>query len=119
MKRISDRAKAKGKQDGLFTSYQKGNTGRIRTTHRSNAATIIMESTTQPHNAKKKKEHDDDDGDHQRNAQEQGHEMTPIRKTKRLDAVIQKPAYGPIQEEVPRVPAGQGLEISIEDAIGM
>jgi len=129
MKRISDRTfRGTTETNDSFKSYQKNNplvariVGKAKARKASNAASMEQKIATK----KKKKPHDEDDNDNdvddvnnEQGLQEQGHEMTPIRKTKRMDVTTiksNKPIYGPIQEETPGIPE-QVVEISIEDAI--
>jgi hypothetical protein len=124
MKRISDR----GKAENIYKSYQKQEKQPLLSANAktksgtSKKTAMTMENNTSKSKAapkKKVKEHDDtssedDDGDAENKEQEQGHEMTPVRK--RMDAVQVKSSYGPIQE-MPTVQERK-LEISIDDAIG-
>jgi hypothetical protein len=117
MKRISDR--------GIYKSYQKQEKQPLLSTNAKTKSGSTSKKTamTMENNKaapkKKVKEHDDtssedEDGDVENKEQEQGHEMTPVRK--RMDAVQAKSTYGPVQE-MPTVQERK-LEISIDDAIG-
>jgi hypothetical protein len=124
MKRISER----GKAENIYKSYQKQEKPLTLTkakaktgTSKKTAGTMTMENNTGKSKAapkKKAKEDDDsedDGGGGDIKEENQGHEMTPVRK--RMDVqVIAKSSYGPIQE-MPTVPERQ-LEMSIDDAIG-
>jgi hypothetical protein len=122
MKRTSER----GKAENIYKSYQKQEKPQTLTkakaksgTSKKIAGTMTMESssTSKSKAVPKKAKEDDDSGEDEGEdpkEQEQGHEMTPVRK--RMDVQVAKSSYDPIQE-MPTVQERQ-LKISIDDAIG-
>lgn len=111
MKRTTER----GKAENIYKSYQKQEKPVKSGTSKKIAGTMTMESKSKavPKKAKEDDDSGEDDGDNPKE-QEQGHEMTPVRK--RMDVQVAKPSYDPIQE-MPTVQERQ-LEMSIDDAIG-
>ena len=115
MKRSTER----GKAENIYKSYQKQEKPAKSGTSKKIAGTMTMESNASKSKVvpKKAKEDDDsgeDDDDDNPKEQEQGHEMTAVRK--RMDVQVAKSSYDPIQE-MPTVQERQ-LELSIDDAIG-
>jgi hypothetical protein len=121
MKRTSER----GKAENIYKSYQKQEKPQTLTkakaksgTSKKIVGTMTMESNTSKSKAvPKKAKEDDDSGEDEgedNKEQEQGHEMTPVRK--RMDVQVAKSSYDPIQE-MPTVQERE-LKISIDDAIG-
>jgi hypothetical protein len=107
MKRTTER----GKAENIYKSYQKQEKpAKSGTMTESNTS----KSKAVPRKAKEDDDSGEDDGEDPKD-QQQGHEMTPVRK--RMDVqVIAKSSYGPIQE-MPTVQERK-LELSIDDAIG-
>jgi hypothetical protein len=124
MKRTSER----GKAENIYKSYQKQEKPQTLTkakaksgTSKKIAGTMTMESssTSKSKAVPKKAKEDDDSGEDEGGdpkEQEQGHEMTPVRKRMDVQVGTAKSSYDPIQE-MPTVQERQ-LKITIDDAIG-
>jgi hypothetical protein len=106
MKRTIER----GKAENIYKSYQK------QEKPHTLAKAKTMESKAVPRKAKEDDDSGEDDGGNDPKEQEQGHEMTQVRKRMDVQVVAAKSSYDPIQE-MPTVQERK-IEISIDDAIG-